>query len=222
MWAPVGFIPLQDAARMVGRKTGGAIWRELTDEEASSVLPFILIYPAEAAGVLYADPDLDRVITKIAEQCETGEIVAAYRSVTGADDLDRGVWRAPCWRDYFARGTIDLDLPLLGDQNRPTGDGHTVSCTREIFLKRQNMDSLIKALRPAPRKAPRKPAARASVARINSALNDALDAYARVEPARRTESSFLLSVANLPGTRERKREMYQSRFGKRRRGRLDK
>ena len=66
------------------------------------------------------------MITLVAELCETGEIATAYRSLAGATDLDRDVWRLPCWQNYFDAGTINLDLPLLDANGQPIRTDSTV------------------------------------------------------------------------------------------------
>ena len=114
MGPPIGFVRLHDAVDIVGRKPFGW-WRSINELCAS---PF-----GEGSGAdviaLGLYPDVDYVVTMIAEACEAGEIAAAYRSVTGgADNLDRNVWQGPHWRNYFAAGEIDLDLPLLDDKRR--------------------------------------------------------------------------------------------------------
>jgi hypothetical protein len=115
METPIGFIPLQEAVRMVGQKMGGGA-------------------------------DIERAI---AEGCETGEIAAAYRAWTcGADELDPAVWRLPHWRNYFAKGMIDLVLPLVDERGRPNQFGHTSRCTCEVFVRRDSMDRFIKTLAP--------------------------------------------------------------------------
>ena len=125
-------------------------WPWLTDEEASSLLHMLLISDAlffEAMAVVYGDPDINRVIKAIAEQCESGGVSCAYRSVTGgAEDLRREVWRMPHWRSYFANGTIDLDLPVLDDKLRPVLDGRSVRCTREIFVRRGDLQHFLASL----------------------------------------------------------------------------
>ena len=121
---PIGWIPLRDAFDMVGRKLYEPTWWSL--------------------NVIFRKnhPDVERVFRLIAEACEGGEIAAAYRSyLGGADDLDRGRWRLPHWRNYFATGTIDLNLPLV-DENGNT-DGHMTRNTREIFVGRQDLDHFI-------------------------------------------------------------------------------
>jgi hypothetical protein len=148
MTNPIGFIPLREAADMVGRKVYGLGWRPL--DQLDSVIGRKTIKKIQAAKwraleAIWCDPHIDRVITMIAEHCEAGEIAAAYQSVTGADDLDRGVWRSPAWRTYFTTGTIDLDLPLLGDGGRPTGDGFA-RCRRQIFVRKSDLDRCLAGL----------------------------------------------------------------------------
>jgi hypothetical protein len=91
-------------------------------------------------------PEVDRVIKMLAEQFESGEIATAYRTLVGADALDPEVWRRPCWRSYFAAGTIDLDLPLLDEEGRPNQNGYTARCTREVFVRRQDLDRFVATL----------------------------------------------------------------------------
>lgn len=149
MEPPLGFVTLRDAADIVGR--------EMYERRKSSWLPLgwaddKIDYDAHVrdwrafAVALQLDPEIDRVIKVIAEACEAGEIAAAYRSITGAERLDPGVWRSPAWRGYFATGTIDLDLPLVDAQGRPNIDGYTARCTREIFVRRQDLDRMVNLL----------------------------------------------------------------------------
>jgi hypothetical protein len=141
MKPPIGFIPLREAADLVGLCVEGSDWRRLDEVDADNVA-----YDDSNVMGYYVDPRVDGVIEKLAKACERGEIVAAYRSVTGAgDDLPRAKWHSPAWRTYFATGMIDLDLPLLGDGNRPTGTG-TARCAREVFLRRDDLDRFIAKL----------------------------------------------------------------------------
>jgi hypothetical protein len=119
---------------MVGRKLYGSSWRPLSKINADNIATKL-------------NPKVDRVITMIAEQCEAGEIAAAYRSVTGGvDGLARDVWQVPHWRNYFATGTIELDLVLLDDNGRPNANGFTGRCTREVFVARQDLDRFAASL----------------------------------------------------------------------------
>jgi hypothetical protein len=141
MEPPTGFVALRDAADVVGRKVSGPSWRPIgntVDYDAH-------VRDRDAFRAAYnLDADGNRVITLIAEQCEAGGIAAAYRSVTGgADSLDRSVWQLPCWRNYFATGMIDLDLPLLDEEGRPN---NTARCTREVFVRRQDLDGVVATL----------------------------------------------------------------------------
>jgi len=133
MEAPIGFIPLRDAVDMVGRKLFGTAWRSLGEVTGEDV-------------ELKRNLEVERVITIIAERCESGEIAAAYRSITGADSLDRAVWQKPHWRNYFVTGEINLELPLLDVQGRPNADGFKASCTREIFVRKDDLNCLVATL----------------------------------------------------------------------------
>lgn len=126
MEPPIGYVRLRDAIYAVGDKIFGSNW----------------CVGVSAAERLF-DPKPERVIRLIAEWCEAGEIAAVYRSITGVDDLDRSVWRRPHWRHYFADGTIDLDLPLVDENLRPNLDGYAARCTREVYLRRDDLDRLI-------------------------------------------------------------------------------
>jgi hypothetical protein len=131
METPIGFVTLYEAVDIVGRSQFGAVWEY---------------------AVLIDDPKggaHGKITTMIAEGCEDGRISAAYRSITGADNLDRGVWRARHWWTYFMTGTIDLDLPLLDDRGEPVSDGRTTRCTREIFIRRDSLQQFIASLGPA-------------------------------------------------------------------------
>jgi hypothetical protein len=132
---PIGWIPLRAAVDIVGRKLGGSKWHS---SDGIDPQPFSLNL---------SHPEVEHIITMIAEGCETGEIPAAYRSHTGgAHGLDRGVWQLPCWQNYFATGTINLDLPLLDEKGRPNANGYTAWCTREIFVRRPDLDCFVAAL----------------------------------------------------------------------------
>jgi hypothetical protein len=56
----------------------------------------------------------------------------------------------PQWRSYFINGEIDLLLPLLDERGRPNAQGLAARCTREIFLKRGDLERLLDNLPPAP------------------------------------------------------------------------
>jgi hypothetical protein len=110
--------------------------------------------------VAHEDPDIDRVVTMLAERCEAGEIAAAYRSDTGGvDDLDRSFWHLPYWRNYFITGMVDVDLPRFVPSTA-FGGGIAASppaeifagyerCTREIFARRRDVERFIATLKPA-------------------------------------------------------------------------
>lgn len=102
-----------------------------------------LLEAVEAAHRKLADKD--SAIRMIAEACENGKLAAGYRSAVdgGAGDLDRRVWQMPQWRSFFETGTIDLDLPLLDERGRPDPAGFTARCTREIFVRRDDVDKLV-------------------------------------------------------------------------------
>jgi hypothetical protein len=136
MEPPIGFITLRDAADAVGRRLHGNKWCPIAQTRSDTI-------------ICKLDPEIDRVIKTLAEQCETGGISAAYRSITGADGLDQAVWQMPHWRNYFATGTIDLDLPLLDNNLRPNPNGYTARCTREVFIRRADLDRWVATL-PAP------------------------------------------------------------------------
>jgi hypothetical protein len=151
MEAPIGYIPLRDAADAVGRKIYGTEWRTL--DEAERTEPKVRTIDGKKFAIASyvaskLDDRIERVIRLLAEKCEAGEIAAAYRSITGADPLNRDVWLAPHWRNYFTFGSINLTLPLVDDDLRPARNGGTVKCTRDIFLKRQDVDSLVRELSP--------------------------------------------------------------------------
>jgi hypothetical protein len=123
MESPIGFMTLYEAVDTVGRALFGASWQYA-----------ILLNPHVGN-----DPH-ERVTTVIAEGCEAGKIVAAYRSIMGADELDRRVWQMPHWRNFFVTGMIDLELPLLDERLQPVRDGRTARCTREIFVRRDSLN----------------------------------------------------------------------------------
>jgi hypothetical protein len=198
---PLGFVPLRAAADVVGRKVAGADWRPIDEIDAIAI-------------ACNLDPDVGRIITMIAERCEAGEIGAAYRSVTGVDDLDRSVWQSPCWRNYFTTGTIDLDLPWLVN-GRPVTDGSTVRCTREIFVRRQDLDRFVKTLRSEPRK----PVARASSTRIREVVAEYKTSLNGANPSIPGLERFAREKANLRGHRNELRAELERQSGNRPRGR---
>lgn len=153
MKPPTGFLSLHDTIYIVGGKMWGSGWcpiSRLEDRQAHTVH----VNGVEAVvltGSLF-NPQTEEVITIVAKACERGEITAVYRSIDGgAAGLNRDVWRRPHWQYYFAHGTIDDDLLFVDHNLRPNADGRTVRCTREIYLRQQDIDRLVKTL-PTPQK----------------------------------------------------------------------
>jgi hypothetical protein len=177
MESPIGFVPLREAVDLVGLKIEGPGWRRLDEVDAANIA-----YDDDNLMGYYVDPHVDRVIKSIAEACERGEIFAAYRSVTGAaDELPRAKWHSPAWRTYFATGMIDLDLPLLGDGNRPAGT-LTARCTREVFVRRDDLDRFVaQILAPAAAPTP-SPASEARIRAVITAVYDEADSTGRRPP----------------------------------------
>ena len=104
------------------------------------------------------DRKTERAITMIAKWCESGDVAAVYRSIGGADPLDRSLWRRPNFRSYFIDGTIDLDLPLVDEKLRPSRGGYMERCTREIFVNEQDVERRVETLQsPRTSHAGRKP-----------------------------------------------------------------
>jgi hypothetical protein len=152
MEPPLGFVPLRDAADMLGRKACGSNWRPLdefgADAPSEKWLTIIAgkldIEPEDIARVIKMN--IERVIKMIAEQCEAGGIAAVYRSAAGsAEPLDRGEWHKPHWRSYFSRGKIDFKLPALIN-GRPNANGDITRCTCEIFVRLKDVDRFIAEL----------------------------------------------------------------------------
>jgi hypothetical protein len=147
---PIGFVSLQDAAAMLGRRISKSNWHTLAEREAALLVLLMIVDPAVAELVAHEDPDIDRVVTMLAERCEAGEIGTVYRSAAGgADDLDRSYWRLPHWRNYFITGMVDVDLPWIFTF---AGGGTFTAyerCTREIFVRRSDVECFIATLKPA-------------------------------------------------------------------------
>jgi hypothetical protein len=122
---PIGFVPLRDAADAVGRKVYGSKWRPIGKIDA------IIIMGAE-------NPKIENVLKRFATWCEAGELLAAYRSLTGTEDLDPGVWQVLSWRNYFTTGTIDW----LDANGHPNLNGLRAIYPREIFVRQQDLDHL--------------------------------------------------------------------------------
>jgi hypothetical protein len=133
---PPGYVVLEDVVDLIGGVVAGSTWQRLPDKTK----------PEERFNAVWSDPDVDRVITTIAEACENGRVEAAYETILGADRLDQEVWRMPHWRNFFASGTIDLDLPLLDDKLVPVSDGRTARCTRQIFIRRDSLERFMAPL----------------------------------------------------------------------------
>jgi hypothetical protein len=133
---PPGYVLLEDVVDLVGGVVAGANWRQLPDKTRAE----------ERFNAVWSDPDVDSVITMIAEACEDGRLEAAYQTAFGADGLDRKMWRMPNWRNYFAAGTIDLDLPYL-DNQQPILDGRTVRCPeRELYIRKDSLERFMEPL----------------------------------------------------------------------------
>jgi hypothetical protein len=141
MEPPIGFVPLREAVDLVGLKIEGPGWRRLDEVDAAHIA-----YDDSNAMGYYVDPHVDRVIKMIAGACERGEIGAAYRPHIGrADELDRREWQSPHWRSFFSTGMITLKLPLLDQNDQPAGT-LTARCTREVFVRRDDLDRFIAKL----------------------------------------------------------------------------
>jgi hypothetical protein len=201
MEPPIGFVRLRDAIYAVGDKIFGSEW-----------------CLGQSAAERLFDPKPEHVISMIAEWCEAGEIAAVYRSITGVDHLDRSVWRRPHWRHYFSDGTIDLDLPLVDENLRPNPDGYTARCTREIYLRRDDLDRLIATLsKPNP-----KPLPKAS----NKQIREIMAQYRRTLPADVNPSMDnavrFAEEKGVTGHREELREEYRQQFDHPRVGRPSK
>jgi hypothetical protein len=177
------FIPLREAADAIGRKMYGRSWRPIkeigighipSDEELVGAGYHLLnkdrkVDPDAAkhartrfassrrAEIILsrADDAIEGVIGLLARRCETGEIGTGCRSIDGVEILDCSVWRASNWRSYFVDGEIERDLPLLDHKQRPVGDGRTARCRHKMFVRREDLGSLIDAL-PGPQRAPRR------------------------------------------------------------------
>jgi hypothetical protein len=79
--------------------------------------------------------------------CKAGEIATACRSVAGgADELDPSFWRLPHWPNYFITGTVDVDLPRIIPSLTSSGVATSAGyerCTREIFVRRSDLERFI-------------------------------------------------------------------------------
>jgi hypothetical protein len=170
MEPPIGFVPLREAVDLVGLKIEGPGWRRLDEVDAAHIA-----YDDSNAMGYYVDPHVDRVIKMIAGACERGEIGAAYRPHIGrADELDRREWQSPHWRSFFSTGMITLKLPLLDQNDQPAGT-LTARCTREVFVRRDDLDRFIAKVS-APAAAPPSIDLRAaSEARIRSEITGVYD-----------------------------------------------
>lgn len=187
---PPGFDRLRDAVYAVGAKVFGPDWR-----------------PSDwrLTGGLF-NPETERVVIMIMEWCAAGEIAAVYwRSNFDVEDLDRKYWRYPDWRHYFLSGKIDLDLPLLDDNGMiPNKDGYKVKCTRDIYLRRQDLDRLIEKL----------PKARRAPARFSEAQVRKLVAQYLAGTGKKTEDDLVRHIKKDLGldiSRERLRVAYRDK-----------
>jgi hypothetical protein len=75
MKPPTGFVPLCEAVYTVGKRLHGLNWHPI----------------GKCSDRRLFDHEVEIVIAVIAKACEAGQITAAYRSITGADALDRPV-----------------------------------------------------------------------------------------------------------------------------------
>jgi hypothetical protein len=199
---PIGYVRLRDAADTLGQKLKGSRWRPIERIEG----PYNVLSPREL------NPDLDEIVTVIAEQCIAGEIAAIYRTVTGGiESLAPDIWHQPHRRNYFVTGTIELVLPLVDVDGRPNADGHTAKCEREIFLKRDDLDHLVATLS----KPNAKPSRRASKKQIRQIVS-----HYRRELSDDTNPSIedveqFARKNGLLGFRDELREEYRKQFGPR-------
>jgi hypothetical protein len=139
MEAPPGLIALRDAADEVGRALYRTSWCPLSEaflpERRQEGIFEIEVSATEIAReviLLKRNPEIEHVITTIAERAESGELACSYFSASGWESLDPSEWRRQFWRDYFVAGKIDLFLPGR--------------CTFEIFVERRDLKRLIATL----------------------------------------------------------------------------
>ena len=199
MEPPIGFVTLRDAADIVAW-VGKGWWR----------LGGTNFYVIEAK----LNPEIERVIKTIADACESGQLTAAYRSITGATALDQTVWQRPNWRTYFSAGTIDLLLPLVDENGVPDKRGDTTKCTREIFIRQDGLDRFVAGLtRPKTK----------HLAASKQQMREMLKKYeATLSPGEGPSVDAFVAFANkdgLTGHRDRLREIYRKRYPDRRPGR---
>jgi hypothetical protein len=155
---PLGYIRLCEAVYAVGDKIFGPGVARAADWRPT--------------GDLF-NPEIECVITKIAEQCAAGKIVAVYRTSTGGlENLALDIWHQPHWRHYFVNMTIDVDLPLVDENLRPVGD-QPVRCTREIYLRRRDVDRFIETL-PRAKRPPKAETARVSDVQVRKTVEQYL------------------------------------------------
>lgn len=89
---------------------------------------------------------VDGVIKAIAEACEAGALSAAFQHLyKGADDLDRGVWRKPQWRNYFSNGTVVVDQPALLANDEPDPSGKMLPCEREVYVRKDSLADFVRS-----------------------------------------------------------------------------
>jgi hypothetical protein len=202
MDAPIGFIWLCEAVYSIGQKVFGLDWRPVGDLTNKRLF----------------NPDVEKVIERIAKACESGEITATYRSVTGVDSLDRGKWHQLHWPNYFATGTINLDLPLLDDDGRPNANGFTARCTREIFVREEDLNRFVATLS----KSNSKPSSKALASKKE--IREIVSRYRKTLPPNVNPSldgleKFVREDSGLMGHREELRNEYRQQFPNRRAGR---
>lgn len=121
------------------------------------------------SGVLSDGSDVELAI---AEGCESGRIIAGYKSLLGADTLDPAIWRRPNWRTFFETGEVLLTLPLLEPDGKPAASGFTAQCSREIFVRRDSFEAFIATLPRTKKKTGRTPHDRGPIDRRIRELMD--------------------------------------------------
>jgi hypothetical protein len=187
------------------------------------------------------DPEVQHIIGTVAEACEGGRIASAYRSDTGgAKRLKRSEWRQPHVRNFFDAGipvlrpvldekgrpvfrpVLDANRhPVFDKEGRPVLEKEKIRCTREVFVRQQDLTRFVKTLRPVAKKRPVK--SRVSDSDLKKIVRDYDSSRpAGTNPSMPAAEAFARDKANLVGHRTRFREIYNEYYGITRRGRPSK
>lgn len=169
---------------MIGQALFREAWRPIVKANPTIV----------AAG---ASPEIERVVSMLVERFQDGTISTSYETLHGCNDLEPREWRQSAVRNIFASGKTFVNLPLLGSDLRPTGKG-TARCERRVFVRKNEVDELVKTLAEEPTTAAQaEPPPAEKPAKRRGPKRGSIDRFGEADRALFSEITALIKTQNI-------------------------